>query len=90
MVVTVMGIDYRAIVVLLDLPEASTVDEQIRHLRERRAFQLEVLEGPAPDVFPTATLLRLRASRLEEVRVCEEALDQLGASFDVDETGGER
>lgn len=81
--------DYAALVVLLDLPEASTVDEQIRHLRERRRFQLEVLDGRDPSVFPAATLLRLRACRLEEVRVCELALEQLGASFDLPVDGGD-
>ena len=85
MVVTVPGVDYAAIAELLDLPEASTVEEQIHHLWERRAFQLETLGVRDPDFIPTATLIRLRASRLEEVRVCELALEQLGAPIEPDD-----
>lgn len=76
------AVDYVALAELLDLPLVESVEEQVAALRECRAFQLETLAARDPEWIPTATLLRLRATCAEEVRVCEEALAAFGVELD--------
>jgi hypothetical protein len=73
---------YTELAAEIDLPAADTVEEQITHLQERRAFQLETLSARDPQELPSASLLRLRATRWDEVSKCEAALTMLGAPFE--------
>lgn len=69
----------------LDLGTCDSHEELVSKLRAARAFQLEALERPDPPVFPLDTREKIRASRLAEVALCEEALLGFGEPFEAPE-----
>lgn len=70
------------LVVRLDLDEPQSFAHLASLLRERRADQLEALDARSPLAGLSASMLHLRATRLNEIEVCEGALELLGESFE--------
>lgn len=83
MTLTLPTLCYAEAARLLNLPATEDHREQAALLRARRAFHLEVLAAPDPPAWPTASLLRLKTSRREEIALCEQLLDVLGEPYEI-------
>ena len=71
------------VVALLDLGAQPSREALVEALRERRRLQLKALTGLNPGVAPSL-MAALRATRTEEVRLCEETLRGMGEAFEAE------
>lgn len=68
---------------LLDLGEITDRDSLVLALQTRRAENLAALLARDPQGVPTASMVRVRTSRWEEIEKCEAALDRLHAAYEI-------
>jgi len=71
------------VVALLDLGVQASREALVEALRERRRMQLDALTGLNPGV-DAGLMAALRATRTEEVRLCEETLRGMGEAFEAE------